>query len=84
MEQTDLGVQKLFRMSDQQWLSDLSDQNGEQQVTRDNKIVASGWAGAAIPHSHPTPHLTPFPTQTHTQKASKTLAFPPFDSATKK
>ena len=48
----------------------------KEQVTRGHNIVADGWAGAANPHPHPTP----LPTQTHTQKASKTLIFPLFDS----
>ena len=52
----------------------------EKQVTRGHNIVADGWAGATNPHPHPTPHPTPLPTQTHTQKASKTLVFPLFDS----
>ena len=50
------------------------------QVTRGHNIVVDGWAGAANPHPYPTPHLNPFPTLTHTQKASKTLVFPLFDS----
>ena len=45
-------------------------------MTRGHNIVADGWAGAANPHRHPTP----LPTRTHTQKASKTLVFPLFDS----
>ena len=54
-----------------------------QQVTRRHDIVADGWAGAANPHPHPTPYPTPLPTQTHTQKASKTLVFPLFDSCSR-
>ena len=49
-------------------------------MTRGHNIVADGWAGAANPHPHPTPLPTPLPTQTHTQKASKMLVFPLFDS----
>ena len=49
-------------------------------MTRGHNTVADGWAGAANPHPHPTLHPTPLPTQTHTQKASKTLIFPLFDS----
>ena len=52
----------------------------DKQVTRGHNIVADGWAGAANPHPHPMLHPTPLPTQTHTQKASKTLVFPLFDS----
>ena len=40
-------------------------------MTRGHDIVANGWAGA----SNPNPHLTPFPTQTHTQKALKRSFF---------
>ena len=49
-------------------------------MTRGHNIVADGWAGAANPHPHPMPYPTLFPTQTHTQKASKTLVCPLFDS----
>ena len=52
----------------------------EKQVTRGHNIVADGWAGVANSLPHPTPHPTPLPTQTLTQKASKTLVFPLFDS----
>ena len=52
-------------------------------MTRGHNIVADGWAGAANPHPHPTLHPTPLLTQTHTQKASKTLIFPLFDSCTR-
>ena len=45
-----------------------------------NRNQWHGWARAANPHPHPMPHSTPFPTQKHTQKASKTLVFPLFDS----
>ena len=55
----------------------------QKQVTRGHNIVADGWTGAANPHPHPTPHPTPLPTQTHTQKASKTLVFPLFDSCSR-
>ena len=51
-----------------------------QQVTRGHNIVADEWAGAANPHPHPTPHPSSFLTQIHTQKGSKMLVFPPFDS----
>ena len=54
--------------------------NPKEEVVRGHNIVADGWAGAANPHSHPTPYPAPFLTQTHTQKASKTLVFPLFDS----
>ena len=46
------------------------------QVTRGHNTVADGWAGASNPHPHPNPH----PTHKHTQKVSKTLVFPLFDS----
>ena len=55
-------------------------QRQEKQVTRGHNTVADGWAGAANPHPLSTPHPNHFPTQTHTQKASKTLLFPLFDS----
>ena len=45
--------------------------------------IADRWAGAANTHSHPTPHLTPIPTQTHAQKGYKTLVFPLFDSGSR-
>ena len=48
-------------------------------VTRGHHIVADGWAGASNPHPQPNPHLSP-PTHKHTQKVSKTLVFPLFDS----
>ena len=58
----------------------------EKQVTWGHNIVADGWAGAANSHPHPMPHPTPLPTplpkQSHTQKASKMLVFPLFDSCT--
>ena len=47
-----------------------------EQVTRGHNIVADRWAGAANPHSHPSP----LPTQTHTQKSFKTLIFTLFYS----
>ena len=47
-----------------------------EQVTRDHNIVADGWAGASNPHPYPNPQ----PTHKHTQKVSKTLVFPLFDS----
>ena len=55
-------------------------QTNPKQATRGHNIVADGWAGAANPHPHPTPHPIPRLTQTHTQKASKTLVSPLFDS----
>ena len=58
----------------------MQDATEEKQVTRGHNIVADGWAGAAKPHPHSRTHPTPFPTQTHTRKASKTLVFPLFDS----
>ena len=45
-------------------------------MTRGHNIVADGWAGAYNPYPHPKPP----PTLKHTQKASKTLVFPLFDS----
>ena len=51
----------------------------EKQVTPGHNIVADGWAGASKPHPHPNPHS---PTHKHTQKVSKTLVFPLFDSIT--
>ena len=48
------------------------------QVTRGHNIVADGWAGASNPHPHP--NLSP--TLKHTQKVSKTLVFPLFNSMT--
>ena len=50
----------------------------KKQVTRGHNIVADGWAGASNPHPHPNPH----PTLKPTQKVSKTLVFPLFDSIT--
>ena len=50
----------------------------EDQVTRGHNIVADGWAGA----SNPQPHPNPPPTLKHTQKVSKTLVFPLFNSIT--
>jgi len=50
----------------------------EKQVTRGHNIVADGWAGASNPHPHPNPS----PTLKHTQKVSKTLVFPLFNSMT--
>ena len=41
-----------------------------------HNIVADGWAGASNPHQHPNPP----PTLKHTQKESKTLVFPLFNS----
>ena len=52
------------------------------QAMRGHIIVADGWAGASNPHPHPTPHQTPLLSQTHLQKASRTLVFPLFDSIT--
>ena len=46
-------------------------------------LLRMGGQGQRRPHSHQTPHPTPFPTQTHTQKASKTLIFPLFDSCSR-
>ena len=40
-------------------------------------IIADRGAGASNPHPHPNPHS---PTHKHTQKVSKTLVFPLFDS----
>ena len=51
---------------------------GQEQVTRGPNIVADGWAGASNPH--PYPNL--LPTLKHTQKVSKTLVFPRFNSMT--
>ena len=48
------------------------------QLTRGHNIVADGWAGAFNPHPHPNP----LPTLKHTQKVSKTLVFPRFNSMT--
>ena len=48
------------------------------QVTRGHNIVADGWAGASNPHPHPNPP----PTLKPTQKVSKMLVFPLFDSIT--
>ena len=48
------------------------------QVTRGHNIVADGWAGASNPHPHPYPS----PMLKHTQKVSKTLVFPLFNSMT--
>ena len=50
----------------------------QKQVTRGHNIVADGWAEASNPH----PHLNPPPTLKHTQKVSKTLVFPLFNSMT--
>ena len=50
------------------------------QVTRGHNIFADGWAGAVIPHLHPTPYPKPFPTRTQAQKASKALVFLLLDS----
>ena len=50
----------------------------KKQVTRGHNIVADGWAGASNPHPHPNPSTTLKPTQ----KVSKTLVFPLFDSFT--
>ena len=44
-----------------------------------HNVVADGWAGAANPYPHPMLLPTPLPTQTHTQKASKSLVFLFFD-----
>ena len=49
-----------------------------QQVTRGHNIVADGWAGASNPHTHPNPP----PTLKHTQKVSKMLVSPLFNSMT--
>ena len=48
------------------------------QVTRGHNIVADGWAGASNPHPHPNQP----PTLRPTQKVSKTLVFPLFNSMT--
>ena len=48
----------------------------KKQVTRGHNIVVDRWAGASNPHPHPN---TPS-THKHTQKVSKTLVFPFFDS----
>ena len=48
------------------------------QVTRGHNIVADGWAGASNPHPHPDPP----PTLKHTQKVSKMLVSPLFNSVT--
>ena len=48
------------------------------QVTRGHNIVVDGWAGASDPHPHPNPP----PTLKHTQKVSKTLVSPLFNSMT--
>ena len=45
-------------------------------MTRGHNIVADGWAGASNPHIHPNPPST----LKTTQKVSKTLVFPLFDS----
>ena len=37
------------------------------QVMRGHNTVVDWWAGAANPHPHSMPHLTPFPTQTYTK-----------------
>ena len=50
----------------------------KKQVTPGHNIVADGWAGASNPHPHPNPP----PTLKHTQKVSKTLVFPLFNSMT--
>ena len=47
-------------------------------MTRGHNIVADGWAGASNPHPNPNPP----PTLKHTQKLSKTLVFPLFNSMT--
>ena len=47
-------------------------------MTRGHNIVADGWAGA----SNPNPYLNPSSTLKHTQKVSKTLVFPLFNSMT--
>merc|ERR1712042_184451 len=49
----------------------------EQQTTRGHNIVADGWAGASNPHPNPNSHPH---THKRTQKVSKTLVFPLFDS----
>ena len=49
-------------------------------MTRGHNIVADGWAGASNPHPHPKPHSI----HKHTQKVSKTLDFPLFNSITMK
>ena len=45
---------------------------------RGHKIVAKRWVGAYNPHPHPNPP----PTLKHTQKVSKMLVFPLFNSMT--
>ena len=47
-------------------------------MTRGHNIVADGWAGASNPHPHPNLPQT----LKHTQKVSKTLVFPRFNSMT--
>ena len=47
---------------------------------RGHNTVMDGWAGAANPHLYSTPRPIPFPTQTYTQKASKILLSPLFNS----
>ena len=49
-----------------------------QQVTRGHNIVADRWAGASNLYTHPKPP----PTLKHTQKVSKTLVSPLFNSMT--
>ena len=39
-----------------------------EQAMRGHNIVADEWALAANPHPHPTPHLTPSPTQLHLEQ----------------
>ena len=51
----------------------------KEQVSRGHNIIADGWAGASNPHQNPIPHP---PTHKHTQKVSKTLVFPLFNSMT--
>ena len=48
------------------------------QVTRGHNIVADGWAGVSNPN--PPPNL--LQTLKHTQKVSKMLVFPRFNSVT--
>ena len=47
------------------------------QVTRGHNIVADRWAGSSNPHPHPNYH-----THKQTQKVSKALVLPVFDSIT--
>ena len=59
-------------------VSSSADWQSNKQVTRGHNILADGWAGASNPH--PPPNL--LQTLKHTQKVSKTLIFPRFNSMT--